>query len=61
MYGLKVCFMVHLFPSNLGFNACIQVQGITVTFFLNDQIFKLFNNVNFLGMNVAPAIGGIVI
>ena len=24
--------MVHLFPSNLGFNACIRVQGITVKY-----------------------------
>ena len=26
----EACFMVHLFPSNSGFNACIPVQGITV-------------------------------
>ena len=27
---LKARFMVHIFPNNLGFNACIPVQGITV-------------------------------
>ena len=27
---LKACFMLHLFSSNLAFNACIPVQGITV-------------------------------
>ena len=37
--------MVHLFPSNLGFNECIPVQGITVENFSRvvKILIKLFN------------------
>ena len=40
VYGQKACFMVQLFPSNLGFNACIAVQGITVSHNMNILIYK---------------------
>ena len=33
--------MVHLFPSNLGFIACIPVQGITVILSLN-KLYRYF-------------------
>ena len=39
---LKACIMVHLFPSNLGFNACIPVQGNTVKTFEKCRIDILY-------------------